>query len=74
MKSLLEVLKEVRSEIDYENEQDLVGSGLYSSLDILNVITALEDEYDIDIPPTEIVITNFRSMETIQSLIDRVKK
>ncbi len=71
--NLLELLKEINNEVDYENEDDLVRSGIFSSLDILNVITMLEDKYDIEIPPTEINIENFRSMKAIEHLIEKLK-
>ncbi len=72
MRDLVDVLNEINNEIDYRNEEDLVGSGIFSSIDILNVINALEDEYDIDIPPTEIVVDNFRSLEAIEALVKRL--
>ena len=74
MKELIEVLKEINNEVDYENEKDLVGSGAFSSLEILNVITTLEEEYDIEIPPTEIIIDNFRSVKAINDLVERLKE
>ena len=72
MRDLVDVLKEINNEVDFRNESDLVGSGIFSSIDILNVINALEDEFDIDIPPTEIVIENFRSLEAIEALVKRL--
>ena len=60
MRSVLDVLLEINSEVDFESEEDLVGRGILNSLDILSIVTVLEDEFDIEIPPTEINIDNFR--------------
>lgn len=72
MRSVLDVLLEINSEVDFESEEDLVGRGILNSLDILSIVTVLEDEFDIEIPPTEINIDNFRSLNAIEELVKRI--
>ncbi|MBQ9274873.1 MAG: acyl carrier protein [Succinivibrio sp.] len=72
MKSLLEVLKTVNNEADFEHESNLIGDGIFSSLDMLNVITALEEEYGVEIPPGEINAENFNSLAAIEALLKRL--
>lgn len=74
MTKLIEALKRVNDQIDYENEQDLIDAGLITSFEVIGIIEAIEESYGIEIPPKEITNDNFRSVETILSMIERIKK
>ena len=49
-------------------DEDLAASGL-SSLDIVNVMLAVEAEFDIKIPDREMTPANFRSIAQIAKLV-----
>ena len=71
MDDLKAILTEIRDDVDYEKENDLVGSGVFSSLEIFQCIVAIEQKFEISLPPKEIHPNNFRSMESIWQLIKR---
>lgn len=73
MEELLEILKDVRDDIDFENTSDLVSSKILTSFDIIQLISTLDDEYDVSIPASEIVPENFDSIEAIYALIQKLK-
>ncbi len=73
MDELLEILKDVRDDIDFENCTDLIDGKVLSSFDIIQIIAALDDEYDISIPAAEIVPANFNSAKALYELINRLK-
>ena len=50
-------------------EQDLREAGL-SSLDTVNLMLAVEGEFDLFIPQAEMTPENFRSAKTIAALLD----
>ena len=52
MERLLELLKEVKEDVDFENEEALIDDHILDSFDILQIISTLNDEYDISIPAT----------------------
>ena len=52
-------------------DEQLSAAGL-SSLDMVNLMIALEAEFDIMIPGSEITPANFRSISTIEALILRI--
>jgi acyl carrier protein len=52
---------------------ELSGMGL-GSMDMINLMLAVEAEFDIAIPQAELTIENFRSVSTIELLIDRLVK
>jgi acyl carrier protein len=45
-----------------------------SSIDMVNLMLAVEAEFDLTIPQSELTVENFRSIERIESLIDRLRK
>ena len=49
----------------------LVDAGL-TSMDMVNLMLAVEAEFDIMIPAADITPGNFRSIGTIQAMVDRV--
>ncbi len=73
MEELLEILRDVRDDIDFGQATDLVSSKLLTSFDIIQLISTLDDEYDISIPASEIVPANFDSAQAIYALVQRLK-
>lgn len=74
MEKLLTILKKINAEIDFENEKDLVDSGALDSLVIVQIITAIEDEYGVSIDPDDIDPDNFQSAEAMLDMINRMMK
>jgi len=44
---------------------DLLGGGLIDSLGIMSLIFFIEQEFDVEVPPEDVTIENFLSIETI---------
>ena len=73
MEELIKILQDVRDDVDFENTKDLIDGKVLTSFDIIQLITSLDDEYDISIPASEIVPANFNSAEAIYALIKRLQ-
>ena len=56
--TILDLLGEIAEGIDFDTCTTLIDDGLLSSLDIIQLIGALNDEFDISIPATEIIPQN----------------
>ncbi len=69
MDRLLEILTEIRPDVDFANEDALVDAGLLDSFDIVSIISDLNDEYDINIRVEHLSPENFNSMKAIQQLV-----
>jgi acyl carrier protein len=54
-------------------DDQLTEAGL-SSIDMVNLMLAIEAEFDIMIPASEITPANFRSISTIEALIVRITR
>lgn len=74
MEQLLELLKAVKSDIDFEKETDLVDEGLLDSLEIVTIIDSIEETFGIEINPDDIDPDNFQSAETMWKMIENNKK
>ena len=72
MEQLLDILKELHTDIDFETEEGLVDEGILDSLDIVTLITEINDAFDISIPAEEIIPDNFNSAAAIWALIEKL--
>lgn len=74
MEKLLEILKGIRPDVDFENETELIDEGILDSMDIVSIISEIDDEFDVQIRITELDPDNFNSVEAIWDLVQRLKK
>ena len=72
MEELLNILKELHEDVDFEVQEDLVDEGILDSLDIVTLITEINDAFDVSIPAEEIIPENFNSAATIWALIEKL--
>lgn len=73
MEKLIELLSEIRNDVDFENCEELVDDDILESLDILQIIAMISSEYDIEVPQKEIVPENFNSAKLIYEMIQRLE-
>ena len=69
MKSLAEILKEIRPEFDFTTSNDFIGDGMLDSFDMVTLVSTLDKTYGISIQGTDIVPENFQNLETITGLL-----
>lgn len=72
MEKLLEILKSVRSDVDFENETKLIDDDILDSFDIVSIVAELCEEYDITITADMLEPENFNSAEAMLKLIDSI--
>jgi acyl carrier protein len=59
------------SKLPFSAQDPLTDIGL-SSIDMVNLMLAVEAEFDIMIPPTDITPQNFRSVASIEAMVARL--
>ena len=69
---VIEILKSIRSDVDYENEKALIDDGILDSFDVVSIVGELTDAYDIEISIDDMIPENFNSVEAIQNMITRI--
>lgn len=73
MDQLLDILNEINSDVDYEVCDTLIDDGIFNSFDIVSLVGELNDAFDIDITPVDIVPENFNSAEAMWEMIQRLQ-
>ncbi len=73
MEELLKVLKEIRDEVDWENEKQLISDGLLDSIDLVAIIPQLESVFEIEIGMEYMDEENFESVETMWNMINEIQ-
>ena len=74
MEKLLEALAEVRDDVDFAHQEGLVDEGIIDSLDLTQIIAALDDAFDVHIPSGEIEPENFNSAADMLALVRRYQQ
>lgn len=69
MEKLLNVLSEVRDDVDFASETALVEDGVIDSIDLTQIIAALDEAFDVHIQTGDIEPENFNSASAMLELI-----
>ena len=72
MNELIQILTELHDDVDFATETGLIENGILNSLDIVTLITEINDRFDVQIPAEEIMPENFDSAEALWALISRL--
>ena len=73
MDKLLEILKGIRPDVDFENETELIDDGILDSFDVVSIISEIDDAFGVQIRINELDPENFNSAEAIWNLIQKLK-
>ena len=73
MNELMEILEELRPDVDFENETGLIANGILDSFDIVSLVGELNDAFDIEIKPTDLIPENFNSAEAMWNLVQQLQ-
>ena len=72
MEEVLEILNELHPEVDFNTCTTLIDDNILDSLDIVTIIAELSSEFDIEIPPHEIIPENFNSAKQLNEMVKRL--
>ncbi len=70
---LMEILKELRPDVDFEREKALVSDGILDSFDIVSLVGELNAQFSIAIVVDELEPENFDTVDAIQALVSRLE-
>jgi len=73
MEKLMEILEDLRPDVDFENEDALITNGILDSFDVISLVGEIEDEFDVTVRPNHLVPANFDSAKAIMALIEQLK-
>ena len=73
MENMLDILKKIRPEADFETCSDFIEEGLLDSLDVIKLTSMLDSTFSISIEGEDIVPENYCSIEAMKKLVQKYK-
>lgn len=70
--TILEILEDVNEEIIAYDGDDMYGEGVITSVEVLDIVSNIEDEFDIEIDAKYVVSENFANKEAIIELVRKL--
>ena len=70
---LLEILTELKPDVDFSTDKNLIDNAVLDSFDIVQMISQLNDAFDIEITPADIIPENFNSAESLWAMIQKLQ-
>ncbi|MBO6193950.1 MAG: acyl carrier protein [Clostridiales bacterium] len=74
MDELIEILKDLHSDVDFETCTTLIDDKILDSFDIVSIVSEVNDRFDVTIPAKELVPENFNSAKALWDLISRLEE
>lgn len=73
MDELLDILKQLKPDVDFDTEKGLIDNAVLDSFDIVQLVTQLKEAFDIDITPADLIPENFNSAESLWEMIQKLQ-
>ncbi len=73
MENLLNILKSIKPEVDFEHENALIDDGILDSFDVVSIVAEISDVFNVDISLADIEPENFNSVSSIYALIEELR-
>jgi acyl carrier protein len=68
------ILENIRPEVDFRSTTNFISEGYLDSFDIVSLVAAIDEEYNISIDGTDILPENFETIDSIISLVTKFHK
>lgn len=72
-KKILQILQEVRHDVEFEKETKLIDDRILDSFDIISIVSGLNEEFEIEITADELEPENFNALSAIVSLVESMR-
>lgn len=73
MDELMEILEDLRPDVDFTVEKTLIDDHVLESFDIVSLVGEITEAFDIEINPAELIPENFNSAEAMWKMIERLQ-
>lgn len=71
MNKIIAILENMKPGIDFTKETYLITNGILTSMEIVQLVMELNEEFDIEISPMDIIPENFESVTAINQLVEK---
>ena len=69
MNEIIAILNEIRSDVDWMSETDIIESGLIDSFDMIALVSDLNDAFNVSIGLEHMEPDNFCSVDAIAAML-----
>ena len=69
-----QIISDVKPGLAPRGDEELVKTGLLDSVDIMSLVMALSEEFDLEITPLDLKEENFHTAEAILALVNRLEE
>lgn len=73
MEDLIRIMSEVRPDIDFATATTLIDDDMIDSLNIISIVTEVNDFFGIEINVNDLVPENFNSAAALYELIEKLQ-
>ena len=73
MEKLMQILTDLRPDVDFEGEEQLIDGEVLDSFDIISLVGELNEAFDVVIGVDDLLPENFNSAKAMLALIERLQ-
>jgi len=73
MEKLMSILAEIRPDLDFENQKNLITEGILDSFDIISIVSEINDVFNINISAADMLPDNFNDAFSIWHMIEKYR-
>jgi len=70
--AVIDLLSDIKDDVDFASAVELVDARVLDSFDIISIVSAVDEEFDIAIPAKEIRPENFNSAQALCAMLRRL--
>ena len=73
MEEFMDILRDIRPDVDFENCTTLIDDKILDSFDIISIITELNSQMDVAVPADQIIPENFNSAKALWAMVEKLQ-
>ncbi|MDD5824236.1 MAG: phosphopantetheine-binding protein [Firmicutes bacterium] len=73
MDELIRIMSEIKPDVDFETATTLIDDDMIDSLDIIAIVSEVNDTFDIEIDVNDLMPENFNSAEALWELVEKLR-
>lgn len=73
MDRILQILAELRPDVDFTLAQNLIDDGVLDSFDVVSLVSELCDAFEVSISMDDLTPENFNTPEAMLALVERLQ-
>ena len=73
MDKIMQILEELRPDVDFTLQQDLIDGGVLDSFDIVSLLSELCDAFEVEIDVNDLLPENFNTPAAMLALVERLQ-